>query len=53
MENADKRNTRLLKHETQIKCEANKDLTDPTQADTKQHNKTNTKTLQTKQNQAT
>ncbi len=40
MENADKRNTRLLKNETQIKCEANKDFTYTTQTDTKQHNKT-------------
>ncbi len=40
LENADKRNTRLLKNETQIKCEANKDFTYTTQTDTKQHNKT-------------
>ncbi len=33
MENANERNTRLLKNETQIKCEANEDLTYTTQTD--------------------
>ncbi len=40
MENANERNTRLQENETQIKCEANEDLTDTTQTDTVPTNQT-------------
>jgi hypothetical protein len=40
MENAKERNTRLQENETQVKCEANEDLTDTTQTDTVPTNQT-------------